>query len=67
MQMETDEGEHGWRPSATCQEKCDQRNDESEKQRMQVVMVLGKPKQWVSRLPCQEFRNYSQPVEIRDD
>jgi hypothetical protein len=42
--MESDEGEHGRRPSATCQEKCEQRNDSSEKQRMQVVMVLGKPK-----------------------
>jgi len=41
--METDEGEHGWHPSAACQEKCEQRNDDSEKQSMQIVMVLGKP------------------------
>src|SRR5215472_14606618 len=65
--METDEGEHGWRPSATRQEKCEQRNDDSEKQHVQVVVVLGKPKHRVSRLPCEKFRDYSQPVQIRCD
>ena len=65
--METDKSKYRWRPTATCQKKCEERNHYSEEQRMEVMMVLGEPKQWVLRVPCQKFRNNSQPVQVRGD
>jgi hypothetical protein len=43
MQMEADEGEDRRSPSATGKEKCKEKNHTSEKQGMQVMVILGKP------------------------
>ena len=34
---------------------------------MQVMVVLRKPQKRMPRVPCQQFRNYSQPIDIRRD
>src|SRR5215475_6300199 len=66
MQMEADKSEDRRYPSATCKEKCKEENHDSEKQGMQVMVILGKPQQRMSSMPGQKFRNDSQPVHIRD-
>jgi hypothetical protein len=57
--MEADEGEGCGYPSVPCHEKSNHRNEQSEDQRVQIVVILGEPKQRMTRMPCQHFGNDS--------